>query len=218
MGALLSGERTFERLTVRDGLSEDIVHAVSDDKRGFIWIGTDEGLNRYDGYEPVIYRSNPFDTTALSGNRVFGIFRDSEGSIWVSTDKSIDLYQYGKNTFRRHATESKPVFVTEDTLGSIWVASLQSGVFKIDKQTGKTKNYRFSPLDPTSISSNNFDEIQKTPIIVDKDQNIWFGTRNGLNYYQRAKDVFVRFFSLQGGTNSLSSNNIITMYLDENNL
>ena len=218
MGALLSGERTFERLTVRDGLSEDIVHAVSDDKRGFIWIGTDEGLNRYDGYEPVIYRSNPFDTTALSGNRVFGIFRDSEGSIWVSTDKSIDLYQYGKNTFRRHATESKPVFVTEDTLGSIWVASLQSGVFKIDKQTGKTKNYRFSPLDPTSISSNNFDEIQKTPIIVDKDQNIWFGTRNGLNYYQRAKDVFVRFFSLQGGTNSLSSNNINTMYLDENNL
>ena len=53
-GALLNGEKLFERLTVRDGLSEDIVHAISDDKRGFIWIGTDEGLNRYDGYEPVM--------------------------------------------------------------------------------------------------------------------------------------------------------------------
>ena len=217
-GSLLNGEKLFERLTVRDGLSEDIVHAISDDKRGFIWIGTDEGLNRYDGYEPVIYRSNPFDTTALSGNRIFGVFRDSEGNIWVSTDKSIDLYQYGKNTFRRHPTESKPVSVTEDSLGNVWVASLQSGVFKIDKQTGKIKNYRFSPMDPTSISSNNFDENQKNPIIVDEKQNIWVGTRNGLNYFQREKDVFIRIFSQQEAQNSLSSNKINTMCLVENSL
>ena len=127
--SFVGGSKTFDRLTVKEGLSEDIVYSVADDKRGFIWIGTDEGLNRYDGYEPVIYRSNPFDTTALSGNRVFGLFKDSEGDIWVSTDKSLDLYKYGKNTFRRHATESRPVFVTEDTLGNIWVASKQSGVF-----------------------------------------------------------------------------------------
>tara|TARA_Y100001947_G_scaffold156792_1_gene165556 strand:+ start:2216 stop:5569 length:3354 start_codon:yes stop_codon:yes gene_type:complete len=211
--SFVSGSKTFDRLTVREGLSENIVHSVADDKRGFIWIGTDEGLNRYDGYEPVIYRSNPFDTTALSGNRVFGLFKDSEGDIWASTDKSLDLYKYGKNTFRRHATESRPVFVTEDTLGNIWVASKQSGVFKINKITGKTKNYRFSPLDPTSISSNNFDENQKAPIVIDKDQNLWVGTKNGLNYFQKKKDVFVRLFSLQGSSNSLSSNNINTLYL-----
>ena len=211
--SFLFGSKTFERLTVKEGLSENIVHSISDDERGFIWIGTDEGLNRYDGYDPVIYRSNPFDTTALSGNRVFGLFKDSDGNIWVSTDKSLDLYNYGKNTFRRHTTESKPTFVTEDTLGNLWVASKRSGIFKINKRTGKTKNYRFSPLDPTSISSNNFDENQKTPIVVDRSQNLWIGTKNGLNYYQKEKDVFVRLFSLQGSLNSISSNNINTLFL-----
>ena len=211
--SFLFGSKTFERLTVKEGLSENIVHSISDDERGFIWIGTDEGLNRYDGYDPVIYRSNPFDTTALSGNRVFGLFKDSDGNIWVSTDKSLDLYNYGKNTFRRHTTESKPTFVTEDALGNIWVASKRSGMFKINKRTGETKNYRFSPLDPTSLSSNNFDENQKTPIVVDKNQNLWIGTKNGLNYYQKEKDVFVRLFSLQGSLNSISSNNINTLFL-----
>ena len=216
--SLLNGAKTFERLTARDGLSDDIVRSISDDKNGFIWIGTDEGLNRFDGYEPIIYRSNPFDTTALSGNRVFGLFKDQDGRIWASTDKSIDLYQYGKNTFRRHPIKSRPVYVAEDSLGFIWVASLQHGIFRIEKNTGKIKNYRFSPLDPTSISSNNFNLNQNPPIVIDKKQNIWIGTTNGLNYYQRDKEVFTRFFTTTETNKSLSSNTINTLYLDGNNL
>ena len=92
----------FENITVRDGLSDDQCLSISSDKSGFIWIGTNEGLNRFDGYSPKIYRSNPFDSTALSGNRIFDTYTDKEGYLWVSTDKSLDKYIHGSNSFKRY--------------------------------------------------------------------------------------------------------------------
>ena len=72
--SFLWADLSFENISVKNGLSENYCNVVSRDGSGFVWIGTDEGLNRYDGYLPVIYRSNPFDSTALSGNRIYNIY------------------------------------------------------------------------------------------------------------------------------------------------
>jgi len=69
----------FEVITTRNGLSDNEISAISNDGRGFIWLGTNEGLNRYDGYDVTVYNSNPFDTTALSGNRIWDIYKDTDG-------------------------------------------------------------------------------------------------------------------------------------------
>ena len=210
----LFSNQGFQNLTVRGGLSDDQCTSIAQDGYGFIWVGTNEGLNRYDGYLPKIYRSNPFDTTALSGNRIFGTYTDNNGELWVSTEKSIDKYSLGRDEFRRHKTGTSPTFVAEDTLGKLWVATISSGLFELDKTTGKTKKHTFNPLDPTSISSNQFSHNQNTSIVIDKNNNLWVGTTNGLNFFNRKTKTFKRFYSRKDDIGSISSNKINTLYFD----
>ena len=208
----------FEIITTRNGLSDNDIRAVTDDRYGFVWLATDEGFNRYDGYEVKSYNSNPFDTTALSGNRIWDIFKDQDGDVWALTDKGVDLYHYGKDSFQRFPTASRPTFLTQDKEGLFWIATKNSGVYTIEKNTGKIVNYRFNPSDPYSISSNSFDENQCNPIVVDTSGNLWIGTTNGLNYYRKDKDFFTRFMSLEYYKNSISSNQINTLLIKGNNL
>ena len=208
----------FEIITTRNGLSDNDIRAVTDDRYGFVWLPTDEGLNRYDGYEVKNYNSNPFDTTALSGNRIWDIFKDQDGDVWALTDKGVDLYHYGKDSFQRFPTASRPTFLTQDKEGLLWIATKNSGIYTIVKNTGKIVNYRFDPSDPYSLSSNIFDENQYSPIVVDTSGNLWIGTTNGLNYYRKDKDFFTRFMSLDYYQNSISSNHINTLLIKDNNL
>ena len=124
----LYSNQSFQSLTVRDGLSDNQCTSLTEDGYGFIWVGTNEGLNRYDGYAPRIYRSNPFDSTALSGNRIFGTYTDKNGDLWVSTEKSLDKYNLGNDQFTRHETGTSPTYIAEDTLGQLWVATLSDGL------------------------------------------------------------------------------------------
>ena len=216
--SFLLSNHSFQNLNVRGGLSDDQCTSVTEDGYGFIWIGTNEGLNRYDGYAPRIYRSNPFDTTALSGNRIFGTHTDNNGALWVSTEKSIDKYNLGNDQFKRHDTGTSPTYITEDTLGYLWVATLSDGLYKVNIRSGKTSNYSFNPLDPTSISSNQFSHNQKTSLIIDKNNNIWVGTSNGLNLYNRKTETFKRFYSKKDNLETISSNVINTLHYDGQNL
>ena len=85
----------FDIKNTKQGLSDNDISYIANDGHGFLWLGTNEGLNRYDGYEFKTYQSNFFDSTALSGNVIWSIFKDSDGDIWVGTDKGIDQYIYG---------------------------------------------------------------------------------------------------------------------------
>ena len=211
-------EYQFEIITTRNGLSDNDIRAVTDDRYGFVWLATDEGFNRYDGYEVKNYNSNPFDTTALSGNRIWDIFKDQDGDVWALTDKGVDLYHYGKNSFQRFSTASRPIFLTQDKEGLLWIATKNSGVYTIEKNTGNIVNYSFTPSDPYSISSNSFDENQCNPIVVDTSGNLWIGTTNGLNYYRKDKDFFTRFLSLEYYQNSISGNHINTLLIKDDNI
>ena len=210
----------FEVITTRNGLSDNEISAISNDGRGFIWLGTNEGLNRYDGYDVTVYNSNPFDATALSGNRIWDIYKDTSGDIWALTDKGLDRYIYGKNKFRRFRTESRPTFVTQDFEGILWVATENNGLYSINKETGESKNYIFDPSDPYSISSNQFDQEQFNSIVVDTSGNLWVGTLNGLNYYHKEKDFFQRFKSAGNPNepNYISDNHINTLMVRDNDV
>ena len=75
----------FEHLSVDDGLSQVIVFSVFQDSRGFMWFGTQDGLNRYDGYQFKIFRRQPDDSTSLSGSQVNTIYEDNTGILWIGT-------------------------------------------------------------------------------------------------------------------------------------
>ncbi|MBK7631225.1 MAG: hypothetical protein IPJ23_11095 [Ignavibacteriales bacterium] len=80
---------TFNHLTVEDGLSNNDVNTLIQDRTGFIWFGTDDGLNRYDGYNFKVFRNIPNDSTSLSDNSIWALMEDSRGTIWIGTKDGI---------------------------------------------------------------------------------------------------------------------------------
>ena len=145
---------TFTNLTVESGLSDNLVHSILIDGRGFLWIGTDEGLNRYDGYDIKVYRSNPFDDKTISGNRVWTSFKDKKGNAWFGSDNSVDYYNWSNDTFERYQTDSRPTNFFQDKDGIIWVTTLDKGILKINPSE-KTKEILISNKEDINTLSNN---------------------------------------------------------------
>lgn len=90
---------SFDHLIVEDGLSQSTVFTITQDCKGFIWIGTRDGLNRYDSHEIKIYRNNPEDSTSLIHNMVNSLLADSKGRLWVGTYHGLCLYRPEKDNF-----------------------------------------------------------------------------------------------------------------------
>jgi len=76
----------FTHLTTEDGLSQSTINDILQDSRGFLWFGTDDGLNRYDGYTFEVYKNIPGDQTSISSNIITGLIEDFESNIWIATN------------------------------------------------------------------------------------------------------------------------------------
>ncbi|MFN2438867.1 MAG: two-component regulator propeller domain-containing protein [Chitinophagaceae bacterium] len=96
----------FEHFTSENGLSENVVYSIYQDKNGFLWIGTHDGLNRYDGYGFKKFRHNPNDSNSLPDNTIKSICEDGKGNIWLATNAGLCRYDPAKNIFRRVALQN----------------------------------------------------------------------------------------------------------------
>src|SRR5262245_5740512 len=90
----------YENFTTENGLSNNIVYCVSQDAKGFLWIGTNNGLNRFDGYGFKIFRNDPFDKNSLCANQVHAIEKDSKGHIWIGTTTGLCRYNDSTGYFK----------------------------------------------------------------------------------------------------------------------
>lgn len=137
----------FERITTKDGLSQSCVHCIIQDKKGFMWFATYDGLNKYDGYTFKVYRNNVNDKTSLSHNEVRYLYEDNEGFIWVVSMGSGGLNKFNPKTdkFTRYrpvpgdstSISSDEVYhVMQDISGQIWVCTLNALNLVINKQKG----------------------------------------------------------------------------------
>jgi ligand-binding sensor domain-containing protein len=91
----------FKHLTINDGLSYGWVNTITQDKYGFIWIGTDDGLNRYDGNSFHIYKNERRDTNSIRSGTVSKIYEDSRGVLWIGTANGVDIYDRQNDRFIR---------------------------------------------------------------------------------------------------------------------
>lgn len=157
----------FQDIEIKN-LSSNRVLSITQDSSGFIWIGTDEGLNRFDGHSNKTYRSNIFDENTLSGNRIWITYLDKNNTLWVGTDRGVCYYDENKDHFNRIDFESKPLHLAEDTT-SMYFATTSKGVVKVSKETKETTLFQFDPLDPFSLSSSKFSENQNNPLAKNKD-------------------------------------------------
>src|SRR4051812_29809674 len=114
----------FKQLSVKQGLSQANVLDIHQDKFGFIWIGTEDGLNRYDGYNFVVFKKNSLhDSLRISNNCITGICEDNDGDLWISAREGLDFYNRKRNRFEKLKNKLGNAI---NTIG-VWVTYLDSG-------------------------------------------------------------------------------------------
>jgi serine phosphatase RsbU (regulator of sigma subunit)/ligand-binding sensor domain-containing protein len=207
----------FEHISLEQGLSQSIINTIMKDSKGFMWFGTQSGLNKYDGYEFVIYKNNPFDSTAISNNLIQSTFEDGEGFIWIGTGGG-GLNKFNRETegfthYRHNPQNPKSIssdivfFAFEDKSKNIWVFTGAGGVDLFNKSTREFEHFQHSPDDPVSLSHNNINWVYK-----DLSGEIWFGTPNGLNKFNREDKSFERLFYGQINDKKSGKTYISTIY------
>lgn len=121
-----AGDFHFRHYTNKNGLSHNTVYCSLQDKRGFMWFGTDDGLNRFDGYTFKVYRHHSYQPHSLIHNRIVSLFEDSEERIWICTEGGVCFYDYQTDRFHPFSlspekeTPEHFQFVREDTQKNLW--------------------------------------------------------------------------------------------------
>ncbi len=173
---------SFTHLTEKNGLTNSHIHCIEQDAQGFIWIGTDYGLYRYDGQKFRHYINYPGDTTSISSNLVWKAYRDRRDTLWIGTFMGLQMYDEIHDNFINmnlsadyRNGEPLPVNdITEDKEGIIVVAT-DEGVIRINPQSLKTSIV--SPLSENAL----FKGQIVTAYFIDKDGSHWIGTDEGVD-------------------------------------
>lgn len=187
----------FNTLTVKDGLSQHDVSTIFQDSEGFIWIGTYDGLNRFNGYEVENFYHDNNNKASLSSNRIRSLYEDSNKRIWIGTDGyGLNYYSLVEGKIHRIATPVNYELINdinEDEKGNLIVAT-SSGLFKVlKKETGFSAEVIQSPL--TGIL------VKKIKIL--KNGNTLFATNKGVWIYKNNQYILVK------NTNYKSFNTIV---------
>ena len=179
----------ISQVKTQKGLSQNTVRTIAVDGDGFIWMGTMDGLNRYDGYNTRSYLHLTDQQNNITDHRIRNLFTDSQGDLWVMTYKNEVCYYNKENdsfTYINDDTEDLLSFenIYESSTGDIWLWKGQDGIMRLRrKECGEfDKNRYFSSLlDVNNISF----------ILEDTHKNIWIGAQNGL-YKITQDDVTIK--------------------------
>ncbi len=106
----------FEHLTVQEGLSQDIVSAIAQDEEGFLWCGTEDGLNRYDGYSVTVFKHDEHDSTSLISNDIACILPDHRGHVWIGTSGGPEMFDLQSQTFHHYTLSDRPGGISTNAL------------------------------------------------------------------------------------------------------
>jgi ligand-binding sensor domain-containing protein len=181
----------FTHLTTNDGLSQGYVTAILQDRRGFMWFATRDGLNRYDGNAFVVYKNDPNDPTSLSSNFIQALMEDDHGDLWIATNTGVNRFDPITERFYRYLHDPKNpnsldgAYVTSiarDNRGYLWFGTEASGLDKFDPTTGIFTHYR----------NDSVGEFvgRITQVIADRHGGIWFvGERGVFHLDQQAAQI-----------------------------
>jgi len=162
----------FRALTIEDGLSQGMVNHILQDKYGFMWFATKDGLNRYDGYTFTVFRHDPEDSSTVRNNYIYTLLEDKQGRLWVGTAEGLDLFDRNTETFRHMRTGMEHIrdivqSIAQDVHGDLWVGHNQ-GVAKLCFNGGTNDEGL-----PTCTSKN---YLERTCFVsTDRSGTIWVG-------------------------------------------
>jgi ligand-binding sensor domain-containing protein/signal transduction histidine kinase len=208
----------FERIPTEQDLSQTTVICMLQDDQGFMWFGTEDGLNRYDGYNFKVYKHDPDDSYSLSDSWILAMVKDRSGVLWIGTAngglnrfdleaKQITRYQNDPDDIHS-ISNNRVLSVFEDQSGELWVGT-EKGLNRFVRGSETFTHYQKDTNDHLSLSG---DRVQA--IYQDQDGNLWIGTDEGLNRYNSDIEGFAHFQNDPNNTKSLSHNSVRAIYQD----
>lgn len=209
----------FERLSVEQGLSQSWVRAILQDQQGYMWFGTEDGLNRFDGYEFTIYKHDLNDPTSLADSNVTALLQDAQGRLWVGTLNGVDRLDSETGTFIHYRTVlddgSTPggmeiSALYQDRAGFIWVGSEDGGLSRYNAASDSFTRFQYDPADPGSLSDD-----RVLSIYEDRQGVLWVGTAaGGLNAFDRQAQKFTHYRAIPANPVGLSSDAVRAIFED----
>lgn len=188
----------FSQIGVNEGLSQGSVRVVFQDSKGFIWFGTKDGLNKYDGYKVQVYKKEIKNANSLSSNDIKCIAEDREGKLWIATweggvnvfdprlQQFVSYRKNGPGTSRLSSDYIESIFV--DSADNVWIGTAGDGLDCYDRKNKRFVHFAHDRTDTRSLTSNNISAIYE-----DSYKNIWVGTVNGLNRLDKKSGTFARY-------------------------
>jgi len=209
----------FSYLTTAEGLSQSDVLCILQDSHGFMWFGTQDGLNRYDGYTTTVYKRESSNINSLSNSAARDIVEDAHGDLWIGTmGGGLNRYNREKDDFTHFVNDPNDQnslsnnFIVDlmlDGKGKLWISTM-NGLNIFDPLTSRFKKYFNDKKDTLSLSDN-----EPSYSFEDSHHTIWIGTmHSGLNIYDPQTDAFRKVQHNRRDSTSLSSNRITTIFED----
>ena len=186
----------FDHLTKNNGLASNRVNCISKDSTGFVWFGTAEGLQKFDGYSFETFQFDPSDNTTISDNRINCIINDQKtDNLWIGTENGLNYFDRNTYIFTRYLNTSDSNGLISNQIFSfcidkknrLWIGT-NLGLSRMDLNSGKNTNYHHQTINPNSIANS-----AVYSIFEDSKDNIWVGTRAGLYKYDTKQDKFISF-------------------------
>jgi ligand-binding sensor domain-containing protein/signal transduction histidine kinase/DNA-binding response OmpR family regulator len=218
-GALLSQPRQirFKQISSEQGLSNSTIEVIFQDRQGFMWFGTRDGLNRFDGHQMVVYRYSATDPNSISDNYIRCIFEDKAGTLWIGTSNGLNRFdartglfirfQFNKEN-DRSLSNNLVTSIYEDKEGRLWVGT---GNWLNLFRPGEQAFTRFRPENAGKTAANQIYCIEE-----DGNDHLWLGTENGLYRFNNKQGRFSMYEHSPSGRKTPTAIRVLKKALDGN--
>lgn len=214
----------FKHLSSEQGLSQSVVPCMLQDSLGFMWFCTQDGLNRFDGYNFKVYKRDPADSNTLSDNVIQALFEGKDNALWIGTNAGgLNRYDLVTGQFRQYQNDPNDptsigsngiAAVYEDPRGVLWVGTTDAGLYRLDPGKEQFVRYTYNPSDPHTLGSNVTSSLVPAP-----DGTLWIGTNGGgLNHLDTRTGQFTRYQNDPSNASSLGSNLVLSLRFDRNGI
>jgi ligand-binding sensor domain-containing protein/signal transduction histidine kinase len=186
----------FTHYSTEQGLSQNRVDHMLQDNHGFMWIGTYDGLNRFDGYRFQVYKPEADNPYSIGGVFVYALFQDRSGALWIAVDEELDRFDPVTGRFFHFRSDpNDPAslaghveHITQDRDGMLWLAT-PNGLDRLDPVSGRFTHFRHDPGDPRSLAS---DDVRY--LLEDRQGTLWVATAAGPDAFDRRRGRVIRHY------------------------